>query len=237
MKEDNHGNQTSNQEQGDRIRVFVVDDHEVVLRGLRLLFKEKTDIDLVGEASNGTEVLDRVDKLKPDVILVDIKLPDIDGFNVVRQIKDSHPGIFAIMLTGYSSGLYLSEAIQAGASGVVTKDCSGRLLCNAIRVAADGGTAWDAKLLRDSVRELSGMAKIYTTLDDSDTSLQGQLTSQDQEILALLVQGMSNKEIAARCGISPDTVKKRITTLMRRLGVSNRTQAAIVASRLGLTNL
>jgi DNA-binding NarL/FixJ family response regulator len=237
MTKGNEGTQASDQEQSDRIRVFAVDDHEVVLRGLRLLFKENSDIDLVGEAFNGAEALERMEKLKPNVILIDIKLPDMDGFKVVRQIKDSHPDIFAIMLTGYESGLFLSEAIQAGANGVVTKDCSGRFLCNAIRMVAEGGTAWDTKLLRDSVRELSGMTKIDIALQDSETSLQAQFTSQDEKILALVAQGTTNKEIAVRLGIAPDTVKKRITTLIHKLGVSNRTQAAIISSRLGLTNL
>jgi DNA-binding NarL/FixJ family response regulator len=234
MTKDNDVNQASSKEQDFKIRVFAVDDHEVVLKGLRLLFKEKSDIDLVGEALNGAGALEKVDKLKPDVMLIDIKLPDMDGFRVAKQVKENHPGIFAIMLTGYESGLYLSEAMQVGASGVITKNCPGRLLCNAIRVVADGGTTWDAKLLRDSVRELSGMAKIDVTLADSETSPQEQLASQDEKILALLAQGRSNKEIATKLSIAPDTVKKKITTIMRKLGVSNRTQAAVIASQLGL---
>ncbi len=236
MINDNDGNQASSEEQGERIRVFAVDDHEVVLRGLRLLFKENSDIDLVGVAFNGTEALQKIDELKPDVALIDIKLTDMDGFRLAKQIKENHPDIFAIMLTGYESGLYLSEAIHSRASGVITKDCSGKLLCNAIRVVASGGTVWDTKLIYDAVRELSGLAKLDVVLADNETSLGGQLTSQDDRIMALLVQGITNKEIAAKLGIAPDTAKKKITTLMRKLGVSNRTQAAIVASRLGLKN-
>lgn len=217
-----------------RIRVLVVDDHEVVREGLRVIFQEETDISLVGEASSSAECLNSLSRLKPDVILMDIKMPDGDGFQALKKIREKNPEIHVIMLTGFGSGLYLSEALNAEASGFITKDCPGRLVCNAIRVVMDGGTVWEEDFLHSAVRGLTHMAKVEIKTGEDYQLLNEQLTMRELEVLKLLTDGYSNKGIANNLGISRETTKKCVRSILNKMGVSNRIHAAIMASRCGM---
>ena len=228
----NPGSSTADIPGGARtIRVLVVDDHEVVREGLCTLLSEEPDITVVGMASSGAEGIKKANQLKPDILLMDIKMPDMDGFTATRQITRRQPDARVIMLTGYESVLYVSEAVQIGVKGFVSKDCPRRLISNTIRVVMDGSTVWDGDLIQNTVRSTLNMQKIGV---GSHHRLAKQLTQRELEILRLLTKGLTNKDIAAKLSLSIETIKKSLKSIMGKLGASNRIRAAIIASRDGI---
>ncbi|MES0278405.1 MAG: response regulator transcription factor [Dehalococcoidales bacterium] len=216
------------------IGVFLVDDHQLVRQGLRTILRRAPGIEVVGEASSGEEALALVKEIKPDVILMDIRMDGTDGFKSLKQIKKVCPDTAFIMLTVYDSELYAAEAIRIGASGYITKDCTRELLINGIRVVSQGGTVWQEGILRRATRGLSGLSEEGTG-GDLTPQLVEQLTPRELEILALLAEGYGNKQICTRLNLADITVKKYIKNILTKLGVSNRTHAALMAVRLGLT--
>ncbi|MES0329687.1 MAG: response regulator transcription factor [Dehalococcoidales bacterium] len=216
------------------IGVFLVDDHQLVRQGLRTILRRASGIEVVGEASSGEEALALVKEIKPDVILMDIRMDGTDGFKSLKQIKKVCPDTAFIMLTVYDSELYAAEAIRTGASGYITKDCTRELLINGIRVVSQGGTVWQEGILRRATRGLSGLSEEGTG-GDLTPQLVEQLTPRELEILALLAEGYGNKQICTRLNLADITVKKYIKNILTKLGVSNRTHAALMAVRLGLT--
>ena len=216
------------------IGVFLVDDHQLVRQGLRTILRGAPGIKVVGEASSGEEALALVKEIKPDVILMDIRMDGTDGFKSLKQIKKVCPDTAFIMLTVYDSELYAAEAIRTGASGYITKDCTRELLINGIRVVSQGGTVWQEGILRRATRGLSGLSEEGTG-GDLTPQIVEQLTPRELEILALLAEGYGNKQICTRLNLADITVKKYIKNILTKLGVSNRTHAALMAVRLGLT--
>jgi DNA-binding NarL/FixJ family response regulator len=216
------------------IGVFLVDDHQLVRQGLRTILRRAPGIEVVGEASSGEEALALVKEIKPDVILMDIRMDGTDGFKSMKQIKKVCPNTAFIMLTVYDSELYAAEAIRTGASGYITKDCTRELLINGIRVVSQGGTVWQEGILRRATRGLSGLSEEGTG-GDLTPQIVEQLTPRELEILALLAEGYGNKQICTRLNLADITVKKYIKNILTKLGVSNRTHAALMAVRLGLT--
>ncbi|MEE8582600.1 MAG: response regulator transcription factor [Dehalococcoidales bacterium] len=216
------------------IGVFLVDDHQLVRQGLRTILRRAPGIEVVGEASSGEEALALVKEIKPDVILMDIRMDGTDGFKSLKQIKKVCPDTAFIMLTVYDSELYAAEAIRTGASGYITKDCTRELLINGIRVVSQGGTVWQEGILRRATRGLSGLSEEGTG-GDLTPQIVEQLTPRELEILALLAEGYGNKQICTRLNLADITVKKYIKNILTKLGVSNRTHAALMAVRLGLT--
>ena len=216
------------------IGVFLVDDHQLVRQGLRTILKGASGIEVVGEASSGEEALAIVKEIKPDVILMDIRMDGTDGFKSMKQIKKVCPNTAFIMLTVYDSELYAAEAIRTGASGYITKDCTRELLVNGIRVVSQGGTVWQEGILRRATRGIPGLSGEGTG-EDATAQIVEQLTPRELEILALLAEGYGNKQICTRLNLADITVKKYIKNILTKLGVSNRTHAALMAVRLGLT--
>ena len=216
------------------IGVFLVDDHQLVRQGLRTILRGASGIEVVGEASSGEEALALVKEIKPDVILMDIRMDGTDGFKSMKQIKKVCPNTAFIMLTVYDSELYAAEAIRTGASGYITKDCSRELLVNGIRVVSQGGTVWQEGILRRATRGIPGLSGEGTG-EDATAQIVEQLTPRELEILALLAEGYGNKQICTRLNLADITVKKYIKNILTKLGVSNRTHAALMAVRLGLT--
>ena len=216
------------------IGVFLVDDHQLVRQGLHTILRRAPGIEVVGEASSGEEALALVKEIKPDVILMDIRMDGTDGFKSLKQIKKVCPDTAFIMLTVYDSELYAAEAIRTGASGYITKDCTRELLINGIRVVSQGGTVWQEGILRRATRGLSGLSEEGTG-GDLTPQIVEQLTPRELEILALLAEGYGNKQICTRLNLADITVKKYIKNILTKLGVSNRTHAALMAVRLGLT--
>jgi len=217
------------------IGVFLVDDHQLVRQGLRTILRGASGIEVVGEASSGEEALALVKEIKPDVILMDIRMNGTDGFKSMKQIKKVCPNTAFIMLTVYDSELYAAEAIRTGASGYITKDCTRELLVNGIRVVAQGGTVWQEGILRRATRGIPGLSGESATGGDATAQIVEQLTPRELEILALLAEGYGNKQICAHLNLADITIKKYIKNILTKLGVSNRTHAALMAVRLGLT--
>lgn len=214
------------------IKVLLVDDHTVVREGVRTMLSDQPDIVVAGEASSGEEAVQMTKELEPHVILMDIRMPGMSGTEATRHIKSTKPTTSVIMLTMYDSDMYVVEAIQAGASGYLTKDVSRELLCHAIRSVVDGGTMVRSGLLRRAVEVL--LPASASRKEDADVSLIEHLTPRELDVLRLLAQGYGNKEICQELHLAEITVKKYVQTVIQKLGVSDRTHAAIRAVRLGL---
>ena len=216
----------------DSIKVLLVDDHPVVREGLRAMLAGESGIELVGEASGGQEAVQEVASLKPDVVLMDIRMPDMSGTEATRQIKNANPTTSVIMLTMYDSEMYVVESIRAGAAGYLTKDASRELLGHAIRAVVDGGTLVRSGLLRQAIQGL--LHTTDGTENGAGASLVGRLTPRELEVLRLLAKGLGNKALSKQLNIAEVTVKKHVQNVIGKLGVSDRTHAAVLAVRLGI---
>lgn len=214
------------------IKVLLVDDHLVVREGIRAMLARETDILIVGEAASGGEAVQKAVELEPDVVLMDIRMPDVTGTEAVKRIKSVRAGTSIIMLTMYDSNMYVIEAIKAGAAGYLTKDVSRELLCHAVRSVVDGGMMVRSGLLK---RAVDAMSRAPAAMDqDSGASLVDHLTPREQDVLRLLARGFGNKDICAELHLAEVTVKKYVQSVIQKLGVSDRTNAALHAVRFGL---
>jgi len=214
------------------INVLLVDDHTVVREGICSMLSGERDIVMVGEASSGDEAVRKTNDLEPHVVLMDIRMPGMSGIEATRRIKSANPMVPVIILTMYDSDMYVIEAIQAGASGYLTKDVSRELLCHAIRSVVDGGT-----MVRRGLLERAMDALVRAPADGRDhtaVSLVAQLTPREREVLDLLAHGCGNREICRELHLAEITVKKHVQNVVQKLGVSDRTRAAVLAVRLGL---
>ena len=208
------------------IRVLIVDDHAMVRQGIATFIELQDDVELVGEAANGREAIARVDESNPDVVLMDLVMPEMDGVTATHEIKARHPDVKVLVLTSFVNDAQLAPALQAGASGYLLKDISADELMKAIRAAQRG----EAPLAPAVARKLiEGVA-----VPREDTRQLDQLTERERQVLALLGHGLSNKEIAAKLSISEKTVKFHVSGVLSKLRVSDRTQAALFASKHGL---
>ena len=218
------------------ISVLLVDDHPVVRQGIRAMLQDQPSLQVIGEAANGQEALQKVAELQPQVVLMDIKMPGMSGTETTRQIKRAHPTTAVIMLTMYDSEMYVMEAIRCGAAGYLTKESSGELLSHAIQAVVDGGTLVRSGLLRRIVEGLVHARTVSGSAEPSEARVMvsEHLTSRELEVLGLLTQGYGNKAICTELSLAEVTVKKHVQSLIGKLGVSDRTHAAIVAVRMGL---
>ncbi|OGO73288.1 MAG: DNA-binding response regulator [Chloroflexi bacterium RBG_19FT_COMBO_56_12] len=209
-----------------RIRLLIADDHIIVRSGLRLLLGAEPDIEVVGEALDGAEVLTLAEKLQPDVILMDIVMAGMDGMEATRQIKNRWPKIQVLVLTMHRSDEYFFEMLKAGASGYVLKGAETEELIRAVRVVAEG----EAFLYPAMARKLIGD---YLSRIGEEKTMQS-LSPREKEILRLLVEGFSNQEIADRLVISPSTVHSHRSNIMSKLGLSSRHELIQYARSKGL---
>ncbi|WP_166906051.1 two-component system response regulator DevR [Mycobacterium sp. DL440] len=206
------------------IRVFLVDDHEVVRRGLIDLLSADPELDVIGEADSVAQALARVPALKPDVAVLDVRLPDGNGIELCRELLSRMPDLRCLMLTSFTSDEAMLDAILAGASGYVVKDIKGMELAQAIKDVGAG------KSLLDNRAATALMAKLRGDAERSDP-LAG-LTQQERVLLDLLGEGLTNRQIAARMFLAEKTVKNYVSRLLAKLGMERRTQAAVFASTL-----
>lgn len=204
------------------IRVLLVDDHEVVRRGLKSLF-EGTDIHVVAEASNGHDALKLTKEKRLDVVLLDVRMPDMDGLNVLGRIKLDHPDMPVLILSTYDNPTYVARAVALGAAGYVLKDVERNKLLEAIRGAASGQAIWT----REELRRVTGAL----TTPRLNAEVEVPLTQRESEVLKQLALGLTNKEIAQALHISYETVKEHVQHILRKIGVTDRTQAAVWAVR------
>jgi DNA-binding NarL/FixJ family response regulator len=207
------------------IRIVIADDHEVVRSGLRTLFNA-TDIQIVAEATTGDEAVKLTEKHKPDLVLLDIRMADSDGLNALGRIKLNRPDMPILMLSTYDNPTYIARAVALGASGYLMKGIGRDELIAAIRRVAEGGDVWT----RDELRRVTGALATPRVSADVEVPL----TQRESEVLRQLALGLTNKEIAQALGISYETVKEHVQHVLRKIGVSDRTQAAVWAVRKGL---
>jgi DNA-binding NarL/FixJ family response regulator len=206
------------------IRLLVADDHEVVRSGLRSLVTG-TDIKVVAEAGTGEDALRAAGQHDLDVVLLDIRMPDGDGLATLAKLRKSHPNLAVLMLTTYDNPTYVARAVALGASGYVLKGSKRDKLLETIRQAARGEQTWS----REDLRRVSGAAGARVNSD-----LEAPLTPRETEVLAQLAHGLTNKEIGQALAISTETVKEHVQNILKKIGVTDRTQAAVWAVRAGL---
>ncbi|RZQ64400.1 response regulator [Amycolatopsis suaedae] len=207
------------------ISVFLLDDHELVRTGLRTVLEAEKDIAVTGEAATAAEALTRVPLVRPDVAILDVRLPDGEGVSVCREIRavvDPPPA--CLMLTSYSDDEALFGAIMAGAAGYMLKQVSGSNLVTAVRTVAAGGSLLDAHLTASVLSRLRGEE------GSADTGY-GQLSPQERRVLELIADGLTNRQIAQRLGLAEKTIKNYVSSLLHKLGFTRRTEAAVYAAK------
>jgi DNA-binding NarL/FixJ family response regulator len=207
-----------------RIRVFLLDDHEVVRRGVRDLLESEEDIEVVGEASSAAEALVRVPAVRPDVAVLDVRLPDGDGVSVCRELRAELPEMACLMLTSFADDEALFDAILAGAAGYVLKQVRGADILGAVRTVAAGGSLLDPAA---TARVMARMREQATAHDP----LEG-LSEQERKVLDLIGEGLTNRQIGERLFLAEKTVKNYVSNLLAKLGMQRRTQAAAFVARL-----
>ncbi|MGA4837605.1 response regulator [Streptomyces sp. G45] len=208
------------------IRVFLLDDHEVVRRGVRDLLDDQPGITVVGEAATAEQALVRVPALRPDVAVLDVRLPDSDGVSVCRELRSNLPDLACLMLTSFDDEAALLDSIMAGAAGYVLKQIQGSDLVSAVRTVAAGQSLLDARATTRLMARLRGDQEKEREPD----ALPG-LTDREREILALVGEGLTNRQIGQRLYLAEKTVKNHISRLLAKLGVERRIQAAVIASQ------
>jgi DNA-binding NarL/FixJ family response regulator len=213
------------------IRVLIVDDQMMVREGFSVLLGAMPDIEVVGEAVNGRDAVDRVRELSPDVVLMDIRMPGIGGIEATRHITAAHPDMRVLVLTTFDLDEYVYDALRAGASGFLLKDASSEQLAEAVRVVAAGEALLAPVITRKLIAEFSRLdGKPRAPLRERV----GDLTERETEVLALIAQGLSNAEIARHLFVAEQTVKTHVGRILVKLGLRDRTQAAVFAYESGL---
>jgi DNA-binding NarL/FixJ family response regulator len=205
--------------------VFLLDDHEIVRRGVKELLETDGDLEVVGEAGTAAEALARIPPTRPDVAVLDVRLPDGDGVQVCREIRSGHPDIQCLMLTSFADDEALFQAIMAGASGYVLKQIKGADVVEAVRSVARGQSLLDPSVtarVRERLRR-----------GPEEDELLARLSPQERNILRLIADGLTNRQIAERVHLAEKTVKNYVSNLLSKLGMERRTQAAVYAARLG----
>ena len=205
------------------LRILIADDHQIVRRGLRMTIEAEKDMQVAADAENGSQVLSLIKKHKPDIVLMDMQMPEMDGVDALKQLRVEFPALPVLILTTFSDDAHVYAALRAGASGFLLKEMNGDELVSAIRGAAQG----KPQLHPEIARRLMARAPMP---DDPFESL----TERERDILKLIAKSMSNKEIASQLFLTEMTVKGYVSDLFAKLGVNDRTQAALMDVRFGL---
>ena len=213
----------------DAIKVYITDDHPIVRRGIKQLLDTEADIEVVGEATNGREAIADMDKLKPNIVLMDLVMPVMDGIEAIRQIKISHPQIQILVLTSFATDDKVFPAIKAGALGYLIKDTGPEELVRAIRQVHQGQLTLHPTIAQKLLKEL--------TLTSERPPSPDPLTDREVEVLKLVARGLSNQEIAETLVVSIATVYTHVSNILDKLHLASRTQAALYALREGLASL
>lgn len=206
-------------------KVLVVDDHEVIRLGLRMMF-ENTDLEVVAEATSAAEALAAVERSVPDVVLLDIRMEGGDGLNTLGRLKLDHADLPVVLFSAYDNPTYIARAVALGAAGYVLKSAPRERLLEALNTAAAGESAWT----REELRRVTGALATPRLSQDIEVPL----TQRESEVLRQMAQGLTNKEIAKMLEISYETVKEHVQHILRKIGVTDRTQAAVWAVRKNL---
>jgi DNA-binding NarL/FixJ family response regulator len=223
-------------------RILVADDHDLVRDGYQRMLDREPDLEVVGEARNGREAVELCRRLSPDLVLMDVRMPEMDGIEATRTIKGELPTISVLVVTTYDNPDYLFEAVEAGAAGYVLKDSPKRQLLSAVRRTLNGESPLNQELAMQLISRFSRQARelkepAASQPRSSDASPREALTPRELEVPGLLARGMSNPQIAQELTISRATAKTHVERIIGKLGVSDRTQAALRAIELGLVTL
>ena len=211
------------------IKILIVDDHPIVRDGLVAILGTQADMNVVGQADSGEEALRRFGQLDPDVILLDLEMPGMDGLQVIKQLRQLQPVVKIVVFTAFDTDERILSALQAGAKGYLLKGVPRSELFNAIRVVHQGGSLLQPVVASRLLNQLAGQGAAAEPA--------AELTSREQDVLRLLAQGRQNKEIAAELFITERTVKFHITSILAKLDASNRTEAVTIALQQGLVEL
>lgn len=214
------------------VRVLIVDDHPLFREGLRSRLERQADFKVVGEAGDGDEAVAAVERCSPDLVLMDLRMPGVSGLEALVHIKEGWPAVQVVVLTVEEDDEVLLQAIQAGAAGYLSKASGAGDLVPALRTVLSGNSVFAPELLRRAVES----AVSETAVDPAITRKLAELTGREREVLVLLSQGLSNRDIAERLVVVEATVKKHVHGVLQKLGVSDRTQAALLAVRAGITH-
>jgi DNA-binding NarL/FixJ family response regulator len=215
----------------DPIRILLVDDQRLMREGLRTLLELEPDLQVIGEAGEGQAALDAYAAIEPDVVLMDIRMPGMDGVEATRRMRERWPGARVIILTTFDDDASVFEGLRAGALGYMLKDVSGHDLAEAVRTVAGGGALIEPSVAR---RVLAEFARLAPPARSPDAGLAEPFSEREQEIVRLLAAGLSNREIGDRLCLAEGTVKNYVTTILQKLGARDRTQAALRAREMGL---
>ncbi len=215
-----------------KTKILIADDHAMLREGMRNLLSQEKDFELVGEAANGEEAIQLTKKLKPDIVIMDIVMPRMNGVEATRQIKQVSPSTALLILTAYSDIRYIIGLLEAGACGYLLKNSPGKDVIKAIRAVRAGESVLDPEVTRKLVQRLASLSK-----NPEDHRLNDQLTAREMEILKWAARGLSNKEMSEKLFISLRTVKAHMTNIFNKLGCSSRTDAIIKGLKQGYIDL
>jgi DNA-binding NarL/FixJ family response regulator len=221
------------------IKVLLVDDQTLIRQGIRLLLEIEKDIQVVGEAANGREAVAQVEALHPDVVLMDVRMPEMDGVAATRELSARFPTVGVIILTTFEDDETVFDGLKAGARGYLLKDISSEEMAQAVRKVASGEALIQPRITRKVLAEFSRLAsagenRISAKSGSAPEALAAPLTEREQEVLQALARGLSNREIADELVITEGTVKNHVSSLIEKLGVRDRTQAVLKGQELGL---
>lgn len=215
----------------DKIRVVIADDHAMVREGLKQILELEKDIVVVAQASNGEEAVKLAKEHQPDVVLMDINMPGMNGLQAIKEIKTENIPTKIIVLTIHEDREYLFKTLQMGAEGYVLKDVDSAVLVEAIRSVNKGQSYIQSNMTKELIKEFNRV-----TINEKGRNPENNLTARELEVLELIAEGLINKEIARRLFISEKTVKNHVSNIFKKLNVSDRTQAAIYAFKHNITN-
>jgi two-component system, NarL family, response regulator LiaR len=214
------------------IRVLIADDQAIARQGLQVILSVERDIEVVGLARDGQEAVELVEKLQPDLVLMDLKMPRLNGVQATKHIKDKFPTIAILVLTTYDLDDWIANAIRSGANGYLLKDTPPQEIVNAIRGTVQGKSYVDPNIAAKVLQQMQHSPVTHPRLELSEA-----LTERELDVLKLLAKGLSNQEIAEALHLSEGTVRNYLSTLFSKLGVSDRTKAAVLAIQHGLIQL
>lgn len=213
------------------IRVLICDDQDVVLEGLQTILRSAPGIEVVGMAHDGTEALEKIREVQPNVVLMDLKMPGMNGIQATRQISDQYPDVHVLVLTTYDADEWVFDAIRSGASGYLLKDTPRQELIAAVKGTASGQSHIDPNVAGKLLSHISHTTPV------PESTITDKLNERELAILKLLARGLSNGDIAQRLYLSEGTIKNYVSSILDKLQVSDRTQAAVIALRYGLADL
>lgn len=213
------------------IRVLICDDQVIVCEGLQAILSTARDIEVVGIANDGAQAVDMIPEMQPDIVLMDLKMPVMNGVQATRLIRERYPAVHVLVLTTYDADEWVFDAIRGGAAGYLLKDTPRGRLIEAIRDTVEGKTHVDPAVAGKLFAQVTAQGA------PTDTSIAKDLSEREREVLGLLARGLTNAEIAKRLYLSEGTVRNYVSSILAKLGVPDRTQAAVLALRYGLADL